>query len=856
MLIVASIALASEPSLPALTAERLPREPLERFVPGEGDGFGGDRVRLCWSGLAGDATELDLVVGPEHKVRRGEGRSLAEVDGPEGCWTGRFRERASYGLRGRHGDQDFPFALVADPVVLRLVDRMPSSPTLDGFTVTGLDTDDAGGIWIGTDGGGVSWHHPETGRWRSFRAADGLVHDHVTSVLWHEGELWVSTVGGVSRYDGAGFETVVRGLPAPSVYELAPGRDRLYAGTWRGGAAELVDGSWQAITLEGRWPYPSVTSLLEDSQGRLWLGTAERGVFLVDRARGEQTRFRTANGLAHTKIWDLLEAPDGAIWVATARGLSRHDPSTGSWQSWGQAEGLARDEVRSLAWSSDGLLVGTDRALYRMEDGQPVEVWSGDAEVLALVATGESFYAGLARERGVVEGLGRTPVAAPVAGPSLGDLAFVREDATGGVWYGGGSGVARQGPDGRWQSWDERDGLPGNRVTSFHQAEAGTIWVGTPEGVARFEGERWTTWRHAPGQAWNVQPLEPFFSDAAGRVWVASPDEVLVLDPADGSFTTGEGAAGTWRYVRLQGERAWLLGDGELVSFDPATGEGRSWELGDALDGRTVTAVHQDADGVVWMGVQPERAGRPGVLRLSGEGPPELADEVGSVWVKRIRTLGDQLWVVHVGGLSVREASGAWHRYGPDEGVEHVSDLVWLDGQLLATRSRRGLLRFDGSTWVDAHNDALDTHLLALDRGVLLAPPGVSAVRRGRHWVGLPESAVPLARVAADALELVDGRSVAVDLKLGPEADPAPPEALPPGEVAADGSVWWSLDAEGVLWRLDVRRGGEPLAVTELAPGAHALAVDGRGRVYVLVDGLLYDLDGRDRALGRAARQR
>src|SRR5215467_13174475 len=38
-------------------------------------------------------------------------------------------------------------------------------------------------------------------------------------------------------------------------------------------------------------------------------------------------------------------------------------------------------------------------------------------------------------------------------------------------------------------AWTSADGLPGNAVTSITQTRDGYLWIGTPDGVARFNGK-------------------------------------------------------------------------------------------------------------------------------------------------------------------------------------------------------------------------------------------------------------------------------------------------------------------------------------------------------------------------------
>src|SRR6185312_17320498 len=78
---------------------------------------------------------------------------------------------------------------------------------------------------------------------RAWNKRQGLPDDSVTSVLQtHDGYLWVGTAGGLARFDGLRFAAI----PLQTV---------------RSNSAILI------------------TALCEDSQGKLWIGTEENGLF-------------------------------------------------------------------------------------------------------------------------------------------------------------------------------------------------------------------------------------------------------------------------------------------------------------------------------------------------------------------------------------------------------------------------------------------------------------------------------------------------------------------------------------------------------------------------------------------------
>ena len=50
-----------------------------------------------------------------------------------------------------------------------------------------------------------------------------------------------------------------------------------------------------------------------------------------------------------------------------------------------------------------------------------------------------------------------------------------------------------------WKSWTEKDGLPNAVIRDVEVDEAGRVWVATPSGVCRFDGEKWDTFNAKHG---------------------------------------------------------------------------------------------------------------------------------------------------------------------------------------------------------------------------------------------------------------------------------------------------------------------------------------------------------------------
>ena len=52
-----------------------------------------------------------------------------------------------------------------------------------------------------------------------------------------------------------------------------------------------------------------------------------------------------------------------------------------------------------------------------------------------------------------------------------------------------------------FQSFGVADGLPSNRLTGLALDRQGYLWIGTRDGLARFDGVGYTVYRHVPGMA-------------------------------------------------------------------------------------------------------------------------------------------------------------------------------------------------------------------------------------------------------------------------------------------------------------------------------------------------------------------
>ncbi|HYG18987.1 MAG TPA: two-component regulator propeller domain-containing protein, partial [Ohtaekwangia sp.] len=130
----------------------------------------------------------------------------------------------------------------------------------------------------------------------------------------------------------------------------------------------------------------------------------------------------------------------------------------------------------------------------------------------------------------------------------------------------------------------EEQGLSDNRVTCFKKDRTGFLWVGTENGLNRYDGFSFRIYR--PGQFpfhLSHERINDIEEDAEGRLWVSTMNGLNVLDPETDSLTVfvpGEEAtrqplttvssALIWDTFIDQTGRVWIAPDSrDLSYYDP-----------------------------------------------------------------------------------------------------------------------------------------------------------------------------------------------------------------------------------------------------------------------------------------------
>lgn len=204
----------------------------------------------------------------------------------------------------------------------------------------------------------------------------------------------------------------------------------------------------------------------------------------------------------------------------------------------------------------------------------------------------------LARGASATEGWHRPfEVLGPAQGLPNGGITCMTQDADGFIWLGTGNGLLRY-EGGHYTRWTRQDGLPSDYVDRLLAIPDGGLWVSTAQGLARFQNGRIEPARTESLAM--VAGLSAMALDASGHLWAATSrglfvqGQELVFRPH--SYT----AMGQVLTLATGRQGTMLVGSARgLFSFQ-ADGSIRSWFPAQGLPQSGVNLVGEDGAGRLW----------------------------------------------------------------------------------------------------------------------------------------------------------------------------------------------------------------------------------------------------------------
>lgn len=455
---------------------------------------------------------------------------------------------------------------------------------------------------------------------------NGLSQSSVQCMLQDSrGFMWFGTQDGLNRWDGntmkvyrshPGKKDALQNSDIQAITEDA--RGNLWIGTQNGlyrfdRITELFSNIQPKIQASSKI---SVTALVKDKSGKIWVGSYHHGLFSLDpMAQNPEetfTQFKAnandPSALHNQLIWRLTLDERGDLWIATYGGmlhkmqqntnkfirfsydsLTKETPRKNTIEAfhYNAATGrmwIGRDEsgvsrFAYLPMTKSGAFFPLPhpqlkniiiRAIYEDKLGK---VWIGTTRGLFVYELSTGYLSTYTHEPNEQTSLANDAVLS------------IYEDRAGTIWVGTDNGASFVHPSAKkftvYRAYNTPRSLASNNIWSLLEDKSGTVWVGTDEGLSRLDAQplsgknEFTTYRHDDENPRSLSHdlVSALYETKAGVLWV------------------GTNGGGLNRF-----ERSVISGLGEFRSFIPDPDRNTS------LSNEFINTILEDKRGRVWVG--------------------------------------------------------------------------------------------------------------------------------------------------------------------------------------------------------------------------------------------------------------
>lgn len=317
--------------------------------------------------------------------------------------------------------------------------------------------------------------------------------------------------------------------------------------------------NFKNITSEDGLSQGTVETIIQDDQGYIWLGTNDG----LCRYNGYKFKIykhdeELENSITNNYIVDIKQDNSGNIWVGTANGLSKIDTKTDLITNYNmndEEKSLSHYNIGDILITKSGdVLVGTSDGLniYNEKKDEFYRIFNKDSDLssqfIRSLAEDENQNIWVATNNGIDKidiknnkniisfktGHGKFDI-------SENDIYVVRYDPKGYIW----AGALKEGLNRidintnevkqYKNDYSDEKSLPGNYVKDILRDSSGNLWVGTDNGLAKYneQTENFATYKNKIYDKTSLVNDEVFSiqEDESGLIWVGTYAGISMFDP-------------------------------------------------------------------------------------------------------------------------------------------------------------------------------------------------------------------------------------------------------------------------------------------------------------------------------------
>jgi two-component system, sensor histidine kinase ChiS len=445
--------------------------------------------------------------------------------------------------------------------------RIPALEKSTSLMVWSIVYDEAGYLWLGTQGAGVIRWHPETEETQIYNHANTISFLDVRRIYQDKHRnIWAASYdAGLFRFNAGNnsFEKVEHAKNEKSATVWSVLEDSL-GNLWVGDGSAVYHRALGGKTFS-RFVYSEqdsrspgnyvVNELFEDNTGSIWLGYFPSGIDVIDRQASAFRNYRhdstRSNSLTDGGVLSSVKDKKENLWIGTGYGLNYFDKKREKFIRYEfdqkKPNGLTGSTILSTALDSEqNLWLG---------------IWSGGLNKLHI---------------------------------PTGQFTHYLPDA------------------------NKPDSLKGREVWSVITDKKGFVWVATEEAVSRMDPTTGLFRHYLPEPAQmdgeKVLYSRVIYQDKQERIWVGTIRGLYLLNADTGKFTRyshkildQKSLSVDFIFSIFEDSRGdfWLGTDGGgLNKMNRETGEFRAFTTKDGLSDDVVSGIIEDKAGYLWLGTQ------------------------------------------------------------------------------------------------------------------------------------------------------------------------------------------------------------------------------------------------------------
>lgn len=412
--------------------------------------------------------------------------------------------------------------------------KLEEQDALIGSAVRFIFEDSKGILWIGTDNGGLQRFDRETSKFKGFYDKDtshkNIYYTANTLVEDNTGDLWLGTSQGLKKFNrNTGKFSSYAHIPSNPNSLCSNYVNKLYYGR---------DGKLWIATLEGLDYYnpltnvfehipifnrndedKSVNEIFEDAEGKIWIGTYTKGIFIIDPNTKSITPFAIENQDEFTRtVRTIIQDKMGNYWIGTRGGLYIYSSKTRKFKH------FLHDEKNPLSLSHNSII-----SLFQNKQD---DIWIGTRSGISYVISEKQSF----------RFIGTTTE--PKQNLSDNNINTFWEDGDKNLWIGtdfGGINVLNR-QNNSIQYINTNNGLSGNTIKSLTPDHDGNLWIGTYQGglsVYNLKSKNIIkVYKHSTQDTGSLSDNKVWFSmvDSKGNLWIGTDKGLDQFDKNHKSF--------------------------------------------------------------------------------------------------------------------------------------------------------------------------------------------------------------------------------------------------------------------------------------------------------------------------------